>query len=249
MTRVVDAPIQDKSLSHHPTLWLTLRSRHPTVLPSPQRSDRGKPVRHHPGRNTVTYSWINAHLQMRSMRVSSLEKDIVTVVPLIYLLEVPEKKLLCEITKFHEKPRHKFDQLDGLRLCLKQIRLRVRMDIKVYFDGKVLLHSEEKNKNAVLTSTTKEMLDNKRETTKTPDARLHWWCNSWLSESVQIKNVTSNWSDGYVLVHHGGGHGGHGHRGASGGPAGAGRQTLAHSAVAGAARPTRARTMSAARST
>ena len=73
-------------------------------------------VHHHPGRITVTYSWVNAHLQTRSM-------DIVSITLFIPMFEVLEKKSLREITKFHTKPRHKFDQLHGLRLrlCLKQI--------------------------------------------------------------------------------------------------------------------------------
>ena len=66
--------------------------------------------------------WINAHLQSRSMYIQNLSKDIAGVAPLIHLLEILEKKPLKEITKFHKKPRHKFDQLDGMRICLKQIR-------------------------------------------------------------------------------------------------------------------------------
>ena len=75
--------------------------------------------------------WVNAHLQTRSMYVNSLQKDIARVSPLIHLFEVLEKKPLKEITKYHKKPRHKFDMLDGMRICLKQIRSRGRKDIKV----------------------------------------------------------------------------------------------------------------------
>lgn len=79
--------------------------------------------------------WVNAHLQTRSMYVDSLQKDIARVSPLIHLLEILEKKPLKEITKYHKKPRHKFDMLDGMRICLKQIRSRGRKDIKVGFDA------------------------------------------------------------------------------------------------------------------
>ena len=79
--------------------------------------------------------WVNAHLQTRSMYIDDLMKDIPRVSPLIHLLEILEKKPLKEITKYHKKPRHKFDLLDGLRICLKQIRSRGRKDIKVGFDA------------------------------------------------------------------------------------------------------------------
>jgi len=156
--------------------------------------------------------WVNAHLQTRSMRIKSLEKDIATVTPLIHLLEVLEKKPLREVTKYHRAPRHKFDQLDGLRLCLKQIRSRGRKDIKVGFDAEVLLRGEEKKaylaliwriivNYAIEETTAEEVLDNKRQTFKTPDARLRWWCNSRLTSDLQISNFTKDWSDGKVLVH------------------------------------------------
>ena len=79
--------------------------------------------------------WVNAHLQTRQMFVESLQDDIATVAPLIHLLEILEKKQLKEITKYHKKPRHKFDRLDGCRICLKQIRSRGRKNIKVQFDA------------------------------------------------------------------------------------------------------------------
>ena len=83
--------------------------------------------------------WVNAHLQTRSMYVDSLQKDIARVSPLIHLLEILEKKPLKEITKYHKTPRHKFDMLDGMRICLKQIRSRGRKDIKVGFDAESLV--------------------------------------------------------------------------------------------------------------
>ena len=79
--------------------------------------------------------WVNAHLQTRSIYVQNLQQDIAKVSPLIHLLEILEKKPLKEITKYHKKPRHKFDMLDGMRICLKQIRSRGRKDIKVGFDA------------------------------------------------------------------------------------------------------------------
>ena len=63
MTRVVDAPIQaSRYLIILPSGNATILTSYSIALTT-QRSDRGKPVR----------------LQTRSMRVSSLEKDIVTV--------------------------------------------------------------------------------------------------------------------------------------------------------------------------
>jgi len=155
--------------------------------------------------------WANAHLQTRSMFLTSLEQDIPTVAPLIHLLEILEKKPLKEITKFHKKPRHKFDLLDGMRICLKQIRSRGRKDIKVDFDAEILLKGKEKKQYlaliwriivnyAIEDTTAEEVLDNKKRTFKTPEARLRWWCNSRLPETLQIKNFTSNWSSGKVLV-------------------------------------------------
>jgi len=156
--------------------------------------------------------WVNAHLQTRSMRITSLEKDIATVSPLIHLLEVLEKKPLREITKYHKKPRHKFDQLDGLRLCLKQIKSRGRKDVPLTFDAEVLLRGEEKKaylaliwriivNYAIEETTAEEALSQTRQKFKSPDARLRWWCNARLTSALQITNFTSNWSDGRVLVH------------------------------------------------
>merc|ERR1719491_1025301 len=151
--------------------------------------------------------WVNAHLQTRSMRITSLEKDIATVSPLIHLLEVLEKKPLREITKYHKKPRHKFDQLDGLRLCLKQIKSRGRKDVPLTFDAEVLLRGEEKKaylaliwriivNYAIEETTAEEALSQTRQKFKSPDARLRWWCNARLTSALQITNFTSNWSDG-----------------------------------------------------
>eukprot|EP00486_Rosalina_sp_Unknown_P005092 CAMPEP_0201570936 /NCGR_PEP_ID=MMETSP0190_2-20130828/13415_1 /ASSEMBLY_ACC=CAM_ASM_000263 /TAXON_ID=37353 /ORGANISM="Rosalina sp." /LENGTH=731 /DNA_ID=CAMNT_0047995009 /DNA_START=90 /DNA_END=2282 /DNA_ORIENTATION=+ len=156
--------------------------------------------------------WVNAHLQTRSMFVESLQKDISRVSPLIHLLEILEKKPLKEITKYHKKPRHKFDMLDGMRICLKQIRSRGRKDIKVGFDAEILLKGEQKKQYlaliwriivnyAIEDTTAEEILDNKKRKFKTPEARLRWWCNSRLTEELQISNFTKNWSDGQVLVH------------------------------------------------
>jgi len=156
--------------------------------------------------------WVNAHLQSRSMYIENLQKDISTVSPLIHLLEILEKKPLKEITKYHKKPRHKFDMLDGMRICLKQIRSRGRKDIKVGFDAEILLKGEEKKQYlaliwriivnyAIQDTTAEEVLDGKQRTFKTPEARLKWWCNSRLSEELQINNFTKDWSDGQVLVH------------------------------------------------
>jgi len=156
--------------------------------------------------------WINAHLQSRSMYINNLCTDIAGVAPLIHLLEILEKKPLKEITKFHKKPRHKFDQLDGMRICLKQIRSRGRKDIKIQFDAEELLRGQQKKaylaliwriivNYAIEETTAEEVLDNKKRTFKTPQARLQWWCNSRLADSLQIENFTQDWSDGKVLVH------------------------------------------------
>eukprot|EP01084_Bolivina_argentea_P100430 180329_1 len=155
--------------------------------------------------------WVNAHLQTRSMHIDSLQKDIPHVAPLIHLLEILEKKPLREITKYHKKPRHKFDLLDGLRICLKQIRSRGRKDIKVGFDAEILLRGDQKKQYlaliwriivnyAIEDTTAEEVLDNKKRKFKTPEARLRWWCNKRLTEELQIKNFTKDWSDGKVLV-------------------------------------------------
>eukprot|EP01084_Bolivina_argentea_P066071 120431_1 len=88
--------------------------------------------------------WVNAHLQTRQMFVDTLQGDISKVSPLIHLLEILEKRPLKEITKYHKKPRHKFDMLDGMRICLKQIRSRGKKNIKVGFDSEELLKGEEK---------------------------------------------------------------------------------------------------------
>ena len=54
---------------------------------------------------------------------------------------------------------------------------------------------------AIEETTAEEVLDNKKRTFKTPEARLRWWCNSRLTDSLQIHNFTGDWSDGKVLVH------------------------------------------------
>eukprot|EP01083_Nonionella_stella_P199830 732440_1 len=155
--------------------------------------------------------WVNAHLQTRSMYIEKLQTDIATVAPLIHLLEILEKKPLKEITKYHKKPRHKFDMLDGMRICLKQIRSRGRKDIKVGFDAEILLKGEDKKQYlaliwriiinyAIEDTTAEEILDNKKRKFKTPEARLRWWCNSRLTDELQISNFTKDWSTGRVLV-------------------------------------------------
>lgn len=76
----------------------------------------------------------------------------------------------------------------------------------------VLLKGEEKKQYlaliwriivnyAIEDTTAEEVLDNKKRKFKTPEARLRWWCNSRLTEELQISNFTKDWSDGQVLVH------------------------------------------------
>lgn len=156
--------------------------------------------------------WVNAHLSSRGMHVKSLQTDIARVSPLIHLLEVLEKRPIREITKWHKKPRHKFDLLDGMRICLKQIRTRGKKLINIDFDAEELLKAKEIKiylalvwriivNYSIEATTVDEVVDNKKIMFNSPEARLRWWCNKRLADHLQIRNFTNNWSDGQVLVY------------------------------------------------
>eukprot|EP01083_Nonionella_stella_P247447 857911_1 len=93
-------------------------------------------------------AWVNAHLQRRSMRITNLQSDLSSVVPLMHLLEILENKRLKKMQKYFKLNRqrkcNKFQKLDAMQICLKQIRTRERNDINsVQFDAEVLVSGKE----------------------------------------------------------------------------------------------------------